>query len=311
MVLTDKYYQGVVPAADPEMPFVSPDSIDATSNLGQVIESLLALTQETATAIEQYELRQALQLVNQIGSLGNQLLQFNEPWKRIKTEPETVAQVMLAALQIVGTLGVVMSPFVPQSADNIRAMLGQPTLAESQAAWAYLIDDLSQNQLIVKPGSRLNAPRHLFSRIPDEWIDSEIAALKAMSIENTTPTGQAPTETATYTPLADTIVYDDFAKLDLRVGTITTAEAVPKADKLLKLSVDLGFETRTVVSGIALYYQPQDIIGQQVVLVANLAPRKLKGIESQGMILMASNQDGKLCFVQPSEAHWFNGGQVS
>ena len=184
-----------------------------------------------------------------------------------------------------------------------------------------MLDKLKNNQPLIEAGHQLNEPQHLFTRILDETIDAQIKKLEDTDMNNnqqivensatTEPVEVVETETDTpqYLPVKNEIIYDDFDKIDIRTGTILTAEKVAKADKLLKLTIDLGFETRTIVSGIALYFNPEDIIGQHVLVVTNLAPRKLKGIESNGMILTAENAEGKLGFVSPPEG-WMNGSNV-
>lgn len=163
---------------------------------------------------------------------------------------------------------------------------------------------------LLSVGYSLREPRLLFRKIEDAEITAQIEKLKAGLVKATTETTTPETGNTTPAPVKETIQFDDFAKIDLRVGTITAASKVPKADKLLQLEVDLGFEKRTIVSGIALHFAPENIVGQQVVIVANLAPRKMRGIESNGMILMAEDADGKLRFVSPAEAVG-NGSGVS
>jgi methionyl-tRNA synthetase len=235
------------------------------------------------------------------------LLQFNEPWKTVKEAPEMVKVVMNLAIQYVAVLSVATRPFLPFSADKLRQMLNLNLLQED-GDLLEILNELVEGNPIIPALHALNEPEHLFSRIPDEVIELQIAKLAAADQQNQAQNA-APTPT-NFSPLKDTIQFDDFAKLDLRTGKILTAEKMEKSKKLLKLSVDLGFETRTILSGIAEHFSPEQVIGQQVVIVANLAPRVMMGIESQGMILMADDAEGKLSFVQPSEG-WPTGRGVN
>jgi methionyl-tRNA synthetase len=249
----------------------------------------------------------------EISSAGNALLQFNEPWKTVKESPEMVKVVMNLAIQYVAVLAVAFRPFLPFSSDRLRKMLNFSPLQDN-GDLLDVLNELVEGNPVVPPQHALNEPEHLFSRISDEVIEKQIAKL-TMNTEPT-PTDSATnsaehapaTETAAtvYRPVSENIQFDDFAKLDLRTGTILTAEKMEKSKKLLKLSVDLGFETRTILSGIAEYFTPEQVIGQQVVIVANLAPRVMMGTESQGMILMAEDAEGKLSFVS-SASGWPNG----
>jgi len=247
--------------------------------------------QEIGTHIRAFEFRAALKVLMEISSTGNQLLQFNEPWKLVKTDEDTEKVVMNTALQVVTALSVACRPFLPFTSDKIRDLLNLPRLKD-EGEYMDLLNKLAEGEVILADGHQINKPNHLFTKIPDEVIDAQIAKLAAAEKAN---------KGVSYEPVKDTIAFDDFTKLDMRTGTILAAEKVKKTKKLLKLTVDLGFEERTVVSGIAEFFKPEDTIGKQVLLLANLAPRKLKGIESQGMILMAENSDGVLDFVSPGD----------
>ncbi len=291
IVLTNKYYDGVVPTINPDLQIVdSSNQIEMSYQESELVD-LHDKLQEIGEHIRKYEFRAALKVLMEISSTGNQLLQFNEPWKLIKTDEETVKVVMNTGLQVVTALSVACRPFLPFTSDKIRDILNLPRL-EDNGEYMDLLNKLSEGEVILPDGHKINKPNHLFTKIPDEVIDAQIAKLEATEKAN---------KGVSYEPVKETIAFDDFTKLDLRTGTILTAEKVRKTKKLLKLTVDLGFEERTVVSGIAEFFKPEDIIGKQVLLLANLAPRKLKGIESQGMILMAENSDGVLDFVSPGD----------
>jgi methionyl-tRNA synthetase len=308
LVLNQKYYDGVLPRIDENRLFRSGWNQE---NEGQYNEELRVLhnkLQEMGAAIQRYELREALRILMEISSAGNALLQFNEPWKTVKEDPEMVKVVMNLSVQYVAALSVAVRPFMPFSADKLRKMLNLGPLQDN-GDLLDVLNELVEGNPIVPPNHALNQPEHLFSRIPDEVIDQQIAKLTQQdaAIPQTDQTA-APMEPADiqHTPLAPEIQFDDFAKLDLRTGTILTAEKMEKSKKLLKLSVDLGFETRTILSGIAEHFLPEEVVGQQVVIVANLAPRVMMGIQSQGMILMADAPNGKLSFVSP-QTGWMNG----
>lgn len=313
MVLTHKYYQGVVPRINPDQPFRSGWDADKTGQYDEDLRLLHGKLKEMGAAIERYELREALRILMEISSAGNALLQFNEPWKTMKDEPEMVKVVMNLAVQYVAVLSVAARPFMPFASDRLRYMLNL-NLLQDNGDLLGILNELVEGNPVVTPHHALNQPEHLFSRIPDEVIEKQIAKLTETDVQkmmNETQTPVLSTETEspaeiTYRPVAENIQFDDFAKLDLRTGTILSAEKVEKSKKLLKLSVDLGFETRTILSGIAEHFSPEQVLGQQVVIVTNLAPRVMMGTESQGMILMAENAEGKLSFVSPA-AGWPNG----
>jgi len=320
LVLSQKYYGGVVPRIDPEITFKSGWETDKTGQYNEELNLLNDKLQEMGAAIERYELREALRILMEISSAGNALLQFNEPWKTVKDEPEMVKVVMNLAIQYVAVLSVALRPFLPFSSDKLRKMLNLTPLLDN-ADLLDILNELVEGNPVIPYQHALNEPEHLFSRIPDEVIDKQIAKLTlSASTEATADNNNGPklmTEQASapdtaenpgtlYRPISENIQFDDFAKLDLRTGTILTAEKMEKSKKLLKLSVDLGLETRTILSGIAEHFTSEQVIGQQVVIVANLAPRVMMGIESQGMVLMAEDSEGKLSFVSPA-AEWPNG----
>ncbi len=309
LVLTHKYYDGKAPEIDPAQTFKSGWGTDQTGTYAEELAGIQAKLAEMCQELERFNLREAMLLVMEISSAGNALLQFNEPWKTVKTDPELVKSVMNLALQYVAALSVAVRPFLPFSAARLRDMLQMPALHDN-GDLAQVLEAFSQAKPLVESGHTIGAAEHLFSRITDEVIDAQIAKLTANEPTTTEApaAANAPTTPTTiaYKPMKETIQYDDFAKMDIRTGTILTAEKVEKSKKLLKLSVDLGFEQRTILSGIAEHFQPEEVVGKQVVVLANLAPRAMMGTESQGMILMAEDAAGKLCFVSP-DAGWPSG----
>lgn len=300
IVLTNKYYEGVVPAFDENEVFISASTEDYDGFHESEMLSLHDDIQEVNEYIRNYDFRAALTQVMKISSQGNQLLQFNEPWKKIKEEPEAVKVVMNLALQTVAGLSLVVHPFLPTASAKLRNLLQLEPLKEN-GELVEALGRLAEGEHLIDANHQINKPTHLFTRIEDTLIESQkakLSAAKEASAALVAP-AVAPT-TAKKSEEKATIEFGDFTKLDLKVGTIVAAERVPKTDKLLKIQLDVAGEERTVVSGIAEHYKPEDIIGQQVSLLANLAPRKLRGILSQGMILMAEDADGKLSFVAPS-----------
>ncbi len=276
VVLTHKYYQGLVP------------QLGSLTEIDQkTLDELKAFPQKIANSIERYRFREASQELMNLARLGNKYLADEEPWKLIKTDQERVTTIMHIALQIAASLAVVSEPLLPFTSDKLKAMLALDAL---NLNW----DLLEKTDTLLPSGHQINTAELLFRRIEDEEIQAQIDKLEATKKEN-----QAMEPS--FEPLKETINFEDFQKLDLRVGTILEADKMPKADKLLVFKVDLGFETRTIISGIAEHFNPEELIGKRVTVVANLAPRKLRGIESQGMILLSENTDGKLVFVNPDE----------
>lgn len=279
-VLCHKYYDGVVPQP-------------SGGNEQDVLlwSELNPLPTKIADEVDRFRFRDALASAIQVARLGNKYLTDTEPWKLEKTDPERVRTVLYNSLRITGVLSVVLEPFLPFTAQKLRTMLGLGELKWDDALRADLIH----------PGAALGKPEHLFKPIDDPPIAAEVDRLHASRpVEPTAPSDKPAA------PVADAakpnINFDQFSALDLRIGTITAAEKVAKADKLLKLTIDIGDgQPRTVVSGIAQHFTPEQLPGQQVLLLCNLESRKLKGIESQGMVLMAEDADGKLRFVQPAE----------
>ena len=272
LVLTKKYFDGKVPQRNELL------EIDRAT-----LESMKAFPEKIASSIELYRFREALSEMMNLARLGNKYLTDNEPWKIFKTDPERVETILNISLQIVANLAILSEPFLPFSAAKLTAMLQTNTLK-----W----DDAGSADLLIAD-HQLGEPAFLFEKIEDAEVEKQVQKLL-----NTKKSNEA---NAPANPAKDEISYDDFVKMDIRTGTILEAEKVPKTKKLLKLKIDTGIDQRTVVSGIAEHYAPEDIIGKQVSVLVNLAPRKLRGIESQGMILMAEDKDGSLHFVSPTE----------
>jgi len=269
LVLTKKYYNRVTPSRN---------------NLLEVDIELLKTLKETpeniAQAISSFRFRDAQGEAMKLARAGNKYLADTEPWKLIKTDPERVKTIMNISLQITANLAIVFEPFMPKKALELAELLNINLPRWDQAGKDQLINE---NHII-------NEPRILFQKIEDEKIDEQIKKLKNK--------GQKSNK---YPPMKEEITFDEFSKMDLRVGTITAAEKIEKADKLLKLTVDTGIDVRTVVSGIAEHFKPQEVIGQKVSILLNLTPRKIRGVESQGMILMAETEKGELAFISPTK----------
>ena len=295
VVLTNKYFDGTVPSAD---------SLDLKEALAPIETLAIRLGQE----IEAFNFKAAAQTVMDISSWGNTYLQDASPWTIYKTEPDNpkIAESMFISLQVVALLGVVTKPFLPWTSDKIQNLLDLPPLADGD--FKEILNRLQNGEALVEAGDKIGKPELLFAKIKDKKDTSRlelIEAQKAKVLEI------LEAEKATKrNPLKEEITFDDFTKLDIRTGTIIEASKMEKANKLLILKVDLGFEERTVVSGIAKFFDPENIVGQQVLVLANLAPRKLRGVESQGMILMAENEKGELAFVNSKEG-FGNGFGVS
>lgn len=272
VVLTNKYYKGVLPEAN------------LTDNDAAVLAQISELKNKVEQEIENYHFRAALKSAMDLARLGNKYLADHEPWTLQKTDPERVKTIMYVSLQITAALSILMEPFIPFSAAKLRGFLN----IES-ADWTQL-----DKKEILTAGHVVNKPKHLFQKIEDTAIDAQVQKLEDTKAANLAANASAA-------PQKENVSFDDFTKMDIRVGTIVEAEKVAKAKKLLKLTVDTGIDKRTVVSGIAEHYKPEDIIGKQVSILVNLEPRKIRGIESQGMILMGEDFDGTLSFVQPDK----------
>ncbi len=302
LVLTHKYYDGKVPNFDEDMDFIGPDGpMEETfhdSELVRLFDDIDVMNQY----IREFDFRGGLKTLMEISTKGNQILQFNEPWKTIKDDPEKVKVVMNICLQYVAAIAITCRPFMPFMSDKLRAILNQKPIQE-KGELLKMMNDLSEGKPLLKPKHIIGTPEHLFTRIDDQIIEQQIEKLKVKETPSAVSSENNGTTTA---PIKSLITFDDFAKIDIRTATIIHAERIEKADKLLKLTLDLGFELRTVVSGIAEQYTPEHVIGKKVSLIANLAPRKMRGVESQGMILMAENEEGHLSFISPDK-DWQNG----
>lgn len=272
-VLTHKYYEGSVP---------EPGSWSMQETA--VFKELEEFPKSIASSIESYRFREALQEFMNLARMGNKYLAETEPWKLIKTEPDRVKTILNTSIQIATNLAIVAEPFLPDTSNKIKNMLQM-----GKASWK----DAGSNQLI-NPGHIIGDAVLLFDKIEDSAIEQQIQKLSNSKMEN--EAANAVTEVA-----KKDISFDEFTAMDIRIGTILAAERVPKTKKLLKLKVDTGIDQRTVVSGIAEFFEPENIVGQQVSILVNLAPRDIKGITSQGMILMAEDANGSLTFVQPAQ----------
>jgi len=264
-----------------------------------IMQAVKDTTAKVTDLLEQYKFRDAQFEVINLARLGNQYMQKKEPWivaKQIGTDPTAQAKIdncMHACLQLSANLAILIHPFLPFTAKKMCHLM---KVVDKMLEW-----ENAGSFNLLKVGYTLRAPELLFRKIEDEEIAAELAQLQANAAVKKTTMENTTTESTGPNPLKPEIVFDDFAKIDLRVGTIIEAKKVEKADKLLELLVDLGFEQRTILSGIAMHFNPEDIVGKQVTIVANLAPRKMRGIESKGMILMAEDAAGKLYFVNPTE----------
>ena len=289
VVLTQKYYEGEVPAAG---------TLNATDS--ETLQQLSELTQKIEQSLERYRFREAQQELMNIARLGNKYLADEEPWKLIKTDAERVKTVMYVALQVATALAITSEPFLPFTSEKLKNILQLGT-----TAW----EQVKQNPTALLPtGHKIGVATLLFEKIEDAAIAKQLERLEKTKQANQQE-AQAAAE-VTVAPQKELISYDDFAKMDIRIGTILSAEKMPKADKLLILKVDTGIDQRTIVSGIAQSFNPEEIIGKRVTVLANLAPRKLRGVESQGMILMVENTEGKYRFIAPDGEEIANGAEV-
>ena len=273
LVLTHKYYEGNVPECG-----------ELTDFDKSTLAEISVIKGNLEKSIESFRFREAVKIAMDLARLGNKYLADTEPWKAIKTDEERVKTIMNISIQITAALSIIMEPFLPFTAEKLRGFLNIEKLN-----W-----DLAGKSDLIKAGHTINKASLLFDKIEDEEIDKQIQKLMDSKKAN-------EAEKTIVEPAKENISFDDFTKMDIRVGTILEAERVPKTDKLLKIKIDTGIDLRTVVSGIAVDHKPEDIIGKQVSILVNLEPRKIRGIESQGMILMAEDANGKLNFVVPDD----------
>jgi len=274
LVLTSKYYEGVVPERG-----------ELTDYDKEALAEISKIKAEVEKSIDNFRIRESLKNAMDLARLGNKYLADEEPWKVVKTDAERVKTIMNICLQITANLTICLEPFLPFSMEKLRGFLNLEKMD-----W----EKLGETDLLLV-GHKVNKPELLFEKIEDNVIEAQLQKLADTKKANEMATAKAA-------PAKDNIEFDDFAKMDVRAGTVIECEKVAKTKKLLKLKIDTGIDQRTVVSGIAEYYQPEDLIGKQVSILVNLAPKKLKGIESQGMILCAENADGSLSIVSPDKA---------
>jgi methionyl-tRNA synthetase len=280
LVLTNKYFEGRVPAVD-----------QLTDGDREMLAEIPKLKEAVESNLGSFRFRDALKAVMDLARLGNKYLADNEPWKLIKTDPARTGTILNLSLQITANLAIITEPFLPFSAKKIAGFINMGDIAWQDAGRADLL----------KPGHLLDEPSLLFEKIEDEAVEKQLQKLQRTREANLGKTAAKPQK--------EHISYDDFARMDIRTGTILEAVKVPKTRKLMQLRIDTGMDVRTVVSGIAEYFEPEALIGKQICLLANLEPREIKGIQSQGMILLAEDANGKLIFVTPEEAT-ANGSEV-
>ncbi|HEY4788525.1 MAG TPA: methionine--tRNA ligase subunit beta, partial [Bacteroidales bacterium] len=280
LVLTQNYFEGKVPQAGSFTDFDT-ETWNEVANIKKNLEE----------ALETFRFREALKEAMNLARLGNKYLADTEPWKLIKTDEARVKTILNVSLQITANLAVLMEPFLPKSAASLRQMLNL-----NQVDW----ETIGKQMLPV--GHQLGQPSLLFEKIEDNTIDIQLERLKRIKAENERRNAKAA-------PQKDNVTFDDFSKMDIRVGTILEAEKVAKTTKLMKLLVDTGIDKRTIISGIAEHFTPEEVIGRQVSVLVNLEPRKIKGIESQGMILFAEDLTGKLILCGP-QVKTDNGGAI-
>lgn len=273
LVLTNKYFEGKVPALG-----------ELTDYDKETITEVQAIKATIEKELDTYHFREALKAAMNLARIGNKYLADTEPWKLAKTDMSRVATILNIALQITANLTIVFSPFLPFSSEKLLRML--------DVNEAFSWDSLGSMELL-SVGHQIATAELLFEKIEDSTIEAQIEKLQATKAANELAERKAE-------PIAQDIQFDDFLKLDIRVGTVLECSKVPKADKLLQFKIDDGLGGRTIVSGIAKHYQPEELVGKQVCFIANLPPRKLKGIESQGMILSAEDLDGSLRLISPS-----------
>ncbi len=272
LVLTQKYFGGIVPERG-----------ELTDYDREVLAEIPQIIEKVEKNLDSFHFRDALKECMNLARLGNKYLADTEPWKLIKTDEGRVKTILNICLQLAADLSTLTEPFIPFSAVKLRGFLNIEPVK-----WERMGDE------VVSAGHQLGVPGLLFGKIEDEEIQKQVDKLLATKKENEMANAQVPAA-------KPNIAFDDFAKMDIRAGKIVAAEKVAKTKKLMKLTVDTGIDVRTVVSGIAEYYAPEEVVGQQVSILVNLEPKLLKGIESQGMILMAENADGSLAFVRPDK----------
>ena len=278
-VLIHKYYKGIVPEGN---------------NNAEELNEIKKAAKEIGTFLDNFEFRNALSALMNLARFGNQFLQTEEPWKTIKDQPEKAANSLFIGAQIAVALAQLSEPFIPFSSEKLLDMFNV-----QKSDW----NDVETKNILIESGHQINEASLLFSKIEDDVIEAQIQKLEDTKQNNKKTNPNA-------NPMKEEIQFDDFAKIDLRTATILEAEKVEKADKLLKFKVDTGVDIRTVVSGVAESFSPEELIGKQVMILLNLAPRKIRGIESQGMFLLTTKPDGKLSFVTPDDSNVENGIEI-
>ena len=273
-MLTQKYFDGKVP-----------DPAAAEEYDTKVLNSIAAYRGKVEENLDQFRFREALKEAMNLARLGNKYLADTEPWKLIKTNEKRVKSILYTSLQITASLVAVIKPFLPFTSEKLAGFLNLDSVA-----W----NDIGKTDLL-PVGHKISQPELLFEKIEDDAIQLQLDKLENTKKSNEMDAPSLP-------PAKEEITYEEFSKMDLRIAKILSAERVPKTDKLVKLELDTGLDRRTVVSGIARHFKVEDLPGKQVTLLANLAPRKLRGIESHGMVLLAEDSAGKLIFVTPEES---------
>jgi methionyl-tRNA synthetase len=274
LVLTQKFFEGTVP-----------EITNLNDYDRETLSEIAVIRASVEKSLEEYRFREALKEAMSLARLGNKYLADTEPWKLIKTDETRVKTILNVSLQLAANMALLSEPFLPFSSARLKEMLRLP-----QTSWESI-----GNGDLLEAGHKLNEPSLLFEKIEDEAIEKQLKRLEDTKKANEKSVYQAA-------PSKPDISYDEFATMDIRVGTILEASRVPKTDQLMQLLIDVGIDKRTIISGIAEHFTPEELPGKQVSVLVNLAPRKLKGITSQGMILLAENADGKLVFVTPENA---------
>ncbi|AWH73900.1 methionine--tRNA ligase [Dokdonia sp. Dokd-P16] len=293
-VLTHKYYGGVVP---------TPGAFNELDK--EVLDAIKAYPAVIGSSIEKYRFRESQTEFMNLARLGNKYLADEEPWKTIKTDEERTKTVMYVALQIAAALAILSEPLLPHTSVTLKNILDLPASdVENALQWS----DITSKEVLLPAGHTINKSQLLFSKIEDSQIQIQLDKLEASKAANE---AEAAAENAVVEPQKELINFDDFTKLDMRVGTIIEAEKMKKTKKLLILKVDTGIDVRTIVSGIAESFTPEEVIGKQVTVLVNLAPRALRGVESEGMILMTEDASGKLVFLNPDADGVSNGNMIS
>ena len=288
VVLTNKYYNGIVPKPA-DLSEVDIKTLSELKVYPKVIES----------SLERYRFREAQAELMNVARLGNKYLADEEPWKKIKTDEERTKAIMYVSIQIAEALAILSEPFLPFTSTKLKTMLCHSEL-NLESTWK----DVSTKDILIPSSHKIGKGELLFSKIEDEKVQQQLDKLEATKKSN-------EIMNASPEPQKDTIQFDDFTKLDMRIGTILEAKKMAKTKKLLILKVDTGMDVRTIVSGIAESFSPEEVVGKKVTVLVNLAPRALRGVDSEGMILMTETPDGKLVFLNPEDEKVFNGASVS